>query len=252
MRKVLALKNIAVGYHSKGSDSILIKSFSASIQKGETIAILGLNGCGKTTLLKSIKGELPLLSGEVLLDEISFKSLSNPELAKKIASVSTYYQNPGQIIVEDLVGFGRYPFTGRLHQLQDEDKVQIKKAMDRVGINNLKDRFVDELSDGERQKVMLACAFAQNTPLLILDEPTSHLDVRNKVSMMNLIRQFASQDEKTILFSTHDLGLAKNVASRIWLIHDGKIVDESVTAFMSNKSWKPLLDGIDEEWINWL
>lgn len=252
MSNLLEIKNIKVGYSTKNGDSLLIDNCNASVKSGESIAILGLNGCGKTSLLKSIKGELPILQGEILLNGIAFSQLTKLAIAKQMASVSTYYQNPGQISVADLVGFGRFPYTSRLHQLRVEDISQINKAIEKVGIENLRHRFVEELSDGERQKVMLACAFAQDTPLLILDEPTSHLDVRNKVTMMNLIRQFAKEEGKTILFSTHDLGLAKNIASRIWLIHDGRMLDESTEQFMANKSWKPLLEGIDEEVINWL
>lgn len=249
MKTLLNIVDLHVGYDK---DVSLINRINVSIDPGERIALLGLNGCGKTTFLKSIKGELNPISGRVELNGISINDISSVALAKKIASVDTRYQNPGQVTVEELVGFGRYPFTGRLHLLQENDKKIIERAIKDIGIESLSQRFVEELSDGERQKVMLACAIAQDTPILILDEPTSHLDVRNKLVIMNLIKRFSEKDEKCILFSTHDLGLAQKVATRIWLIHNNQLIDASTDDFVKNKLWKPLLEGIDEELINWL
>jgi len=252
MSSLIEIKDLCVGYPNNSDGSILVDKINVKIESGEVIALLGLNGCGKTTLLKTILGEHKALKGNIFFNRKAILEYSSQELAQQVASVSTRYNNPGQLTVSELVAFGRYPFTGRLHFLENDDIKQIQVAIESVGIQNLKEKFVEELSDGERQKVMLACAIAQNTPILIMDEPTSHLDVRNKVAMMNLIKGFAKNEEKTILFSTHDLALARNVASRIWLIHDHKILDEETEYFMNNKSWKPLLEGIDEELINWL
>ena len=249
MKGFLEIVDLSVGYDKNVK---LIHSITTSIKAGERIALLGLNGCGKTTFLKTIKGEIKALSGTVEINSIDINEMSAIALAKKIASVDTRYQNPGQVTVEELVGFGRYPFTGRLHLLQENDKEIIKRAIEDIGIEALGHRFVEELSDGERQKVMLACAIAQDTPILILDEPTSHLDVRNKVAIMNLIKRFSENEQKCILFSTHDLGLAQKVATRIWLIHDNLLIDASTEDFIKDKLWKPLMEGIDEELINWL
>jgi iron complex transport system ATP-binding protein len=249
MSPLVNIKNLSIGY---STNKVLIENINSQIDAGEKIALLGLNGCGKSTLLKTLKGEINAISGSIDIDGKSIKEIGAVSMAKKIASVDTKYMNPGQVSVEELVGFGRYPFTGRLHFLQDRDKEIIDHAIENIGIKHLKERYVEELSDGERQKVMLACAVAQDTPVLLLDEPTSHLDVRNKVAIMNLINRFSEKEGKAILFSTHDLGLAQNVASRIWLIHDNKLLDASTNDFVKNKLWKPLLEGIDEEVINWL
>ena len=252
MSSLINISKLKIGYSNGTKENLLIDDLNASVKEGEVIALLGLNGSGKTTLIKHLLAELKPLEGDILYSQKNLKDYSSQDLAKQVASVKTRYQNPGNISVWELVGFGRYPFTSRLHLLKENDRKLINAALSKVGIVHLKERMVEELSDGERQKVMLACAIAQATPILILDEPTSHLDVRNKVAMMNLIKSFSKEDHKTILFSTHDLGLARNVATRIWLIHDQKLIDESATHFMDNKSWKPLLEGIDEALINWL
>lgn len=252
MNWLVEIEKLSVGYKSKTNRRELINDFTATINKGDRIAILGLNGCGKTSLLKTLMKENKSLGGFVKIQGKYIDDLNSNDFAKLLASVNTSYRNPGQVVVKDLIGFGRYPFTGRLNKLKEKDFVIIEKSINLIGIKNLEDRFIDELSDGERQKVMLACAIAQNTPLLILDEPTSHLDVRNKVAMMQLIKDFSEKESKTILFTTHDLRLAKNVANRIWLIHDKKVNDESSEAFVKNKSWKPLLEGLDEDNISWL
>lgn len=252
MKTIIEIEKLKVGYRSKGREKILIDDFNAKIVDGERIAILGLNGSGKTSLLKTLLNEIKALSGSVKIESKEVDKMDASEFAKKAASVHTNYRNPGQVIVRDLIGFGRYPFTGRLHYLNEEDENIIEKAISSIGIKDLEDRFIDELSDGERQKVMLACAIAQDTPILFLDEPTSHLDVRNKVAMMQLIKNFSLQENKTILFTTHDLRLAQNVASRIWLIHDAKVVDEESAIFIKNNAWKPLLEGLDEDILNWL
>lgn len=249
MNSCLDIRDLSIGY---STTKALINGINLTIDEGETIALLGLNGCGKSTLLKTIIGELKPLSGKVLIEGKELNALSTKDLAKKIASVNTHYQNPGQITVEELVSYGRYPYTSHLHFLETTDIEAIQKAMRVINILHLKDKFVEELSDGERQKVMLAAAIAQNTPILLLDEPSSHLDIRNKVVIMNLIRRFANEEKKCILFSTHDLALARKVASRIWLIHDHSILDEKTEDFIKNTSWKSLMEGLEDDMMDWL
>jgi iron complex transport system ATP-binding protein len=249
MKSCLDIRDLSIGY---SSSKALVEAVNLTINEGETIALLGLNGCGKSTFLKTIIGELKALNGRIQIEGKELSSYSSRDLAKKIATVNTHYQNPGQITVEELVSYGRYPYTTRLHLLETTDIEAIEKSMLAIDILHLRDKFVEELSDGERQKVMLACAIAQNTPILLLDEPSSHLDVRNKVVMMNLIRKFALEEKKCILFSTHDLALARKVASRIWLIHDHSILDEKTEDFIKNKSWKSLMEGLDDDMLDWL
>jgi iron complex transport system ATP-binding protein len=252
MKEILKIDKLDVGYVSKVKRNILINDINLSVGQGETIAILGLNGSGKSSFLKTIRGELEPVKGDVLIANDSIKNMTPKALSIHVSSVGTSFENPGQLSVEELIGFGRYPFTGRMNYLNEEDRSHIENAIHIVGLEGLRNSMIDELSDGERQKVMLACAFAQNTPMLILDEPTSHLDVRNKVAVMKLIQQIVIKENKTVLFTTHDIALARNIASRIWIIHDTRLVDETVDDFIKNRSWKPLFDGIEEEFTNFL
>ena len=247
MSILLAIRNLAIGYQKSNVNNSLIQPFTEDVKTGECIAIMGLNGCGKSTLLRSITGILPLLNGSIKINDKAINQLGTREKSQLMATVFTSYNDPGQLTVNEVVTFGRYPYTNRFNKLSVLDQSKIESTLKIAEIVHLKHRIVGELSDGERQKVMMAVAIAQDTPLLILDEPASHLDIRNKALMMNLIRKLGDEQQKTILFSTHDIGLTQKIATRVWLFHNKQINVYSNEEFTKGEYWKLMLDGLDGE-----
>jgi len=247
MTALLNIQDLAIGYNKNDLKHALTKGFTTSVFPGERIAIMGLNGCGKSTLLRSITGILPLLNGSIQINDKEIGQLTRRERAQIMATVFTSYNDPGQLTVNEMVTFGRYPYTNRFNKLSERDLLLIENTLEVAKIGHLRNRIVGELSDGERQKVMMAVAIAQDTPLLILDEPASHLDIRNKALMMNLIKNLGEEQQKTILFSTHDVGLTLKIASRVWLFHNKRINDYKIDEFKQGEHWKLMLEGLDAD-----
>lgn len=219
--ETIRLESLAIGYHGKHSVKVVAEGISDSICSGELTCLIGENGAGKSTLLRTLSGFLPPVSGEIFILGKPLKSYRETELAKVIGVVLTEKNNLQNMTVEELVGMGRSPYTGFWGRLRAEDKEKVAQAISLVGIGELKDRMVQTLSDGERQKVMIAKALAQETPIIFLDEPTAFLDYPSKVEILNLLHRLSSEEYKTIFLSTHDLELALRVADRVWLMTKG-------------------------------
>ena len=216
--ETIRLESLAIGYHGKHSVKVVADGITDSISSGELTCLIGENGAGKSTLLRTLSGFLPPVSGEIFILGKPLKSYRETELAKVIGVVLTEKNNLQNMTVEELVGMGRSPYTGFWGRLRAEDKEKVAQAISLVGIGELKDRMVQTLSDGERQKVMIAKALAQETPIIFLDEPTAFLDYPSKVEILNLLHRLSSEEGKTIFLSTHDLELALRVADRVWLM----------------------------------
>ncbi len=216
--ETIRLESLAIGYHGKHSVKVVAEGISDSICSGELTCLIGENGAGKSTLLRTLSGFLPPISGEIDILGKPLKSYRETDLAKVIGVVLTEKNNLQNMTVEELVGMGRSPYTGFWGRLRTEDKEKVAQAIALVGIGELKDRMVQTLSDGERQKVMIAKALAQETPIIFLDEPTAFLDYPSKVEILNLLHRLSSEEGKTIFLSTHDLELALRVADRVWLM----------------------------------
>ena len=216
--ETIRLESLAIGYHGKHSVKVVAEGISDSIRSGELTCLIGENGAGKSTLLRTLSGFLPPVSGEIDILGKPLKSYRETDLAKVIGVVLTEKNNLQNMTVEELVGMGRSPYTGFWGRLRTEDKEKVVQAIALVGIGELKDRMVQTLSDGERQKVMIAKALAQETPIIFLDEPTAFLDYPSKVEILNLLHRLSSEEGKTIFLSTHDLELALRVADRVWLM----------------------------------
>ena len=188
------------------------------------IAIAGNIGSGKTTFLRTLTGLQKALNGKIIIGNTDIKNFRSHELARIIGFVSTFLPDNPEMTVEELVRIGRYPYTNFFGVLRKNDVEKIAESISVCGINHLKDKPTQTLSDGERQKAMLARAFAQDTDIILLDEPTSFLDIPNKFEIFHLLKDLAKEG-KTIIFTTHDLNLATSYADKLWLIHE-KIISE--------------------------
>lgn len=216
---IIELKDLSIGYRQRrGGVHSVATAINATLYSGELTTILGANGIGKSTLIRTITKAQVALSGDLTLMGRSIKGYSAKELAMLLSVVLTDKLELKNTRVFDLVGMGRAPYTGFWGSLTDEDIKIVNSSLEQVNISSLRDRMVDTLSDGERQKVMIAKALAQQTPVILLDEPTAFLDFPSKVETMQLLHRLAKELGKTILLSTHDLDLALQVADKIWIM----------------------------------
>ena len=208
----LYILSIGYGKHTVVSD------INATLNSGRLTCLLGRNGVGKSTLLRTLAGFIPPIAGEIYIQGTPLERLSYLELAEKISVVLTERMDIRNLTTTELVGLGRTPYTGFWGVLSDEDRKIVSNAMQLVGIEQLAERNVSSLSDGERQKVMMAKALAQQTPIIILDEPTAFLDFQSKVDTLRLLAQLAHELDKTVFLSIHDIELALQITDEIWLL----------------------------------
>lgn len=209
---------------SAGYDTPLIRDAFATLTGGELIALLGRNGAGKSTLLRHIAGLLPLLDGDVLVNDQAIHRMSVQERAKLISVVTTRKSRVPQLTASEVVGLGRSPYTNRLGRLSVQDRQLVAHALEQVGMSHYADRYVHQMSDGENQRVMIARALAQDTPVILLDEPTAFLDLPNRYDLALLLRRLSREQGKIILFSTHDLDIAFQLCDRIMLIAEQQLI----------------------------
>jgi iron complex transport system ATP-binding protein len=217
-KHILKLSNLAIGYGKEA----LLRDLHLTVRPGEMVALIGRNGTGKSTLLKSMIGLLPLLDGSCLLDGSDLESYDLKQRAKKVSYVASNLTQLPSISVRELVALGRMPYTGFLGRLTAKDQRYIERSLKEVGMESFTGRNLEHLSDGERQRCLIARALAQDTPLMVLDEPTAFLDIPNKYDLIQLLSGFRDQG-KSIVYSTHDLETAMFCADKIWVIYGGDI-----------------------------
>lgn len=215
----LTLHDLAIGYtNARHADMVVASGLNVTLAAGELVAMIGPNGAGKSTLIRTLAGLQKPLRGQACLDGDDLHRLPPVELARRLAVVLTERVNAGNLSAYALVALGRHPYTDWRGGLSAHDETIIRWALTAVGAAQLAARPVIELSDGERQKVMIARALAQEAPVLILDEPTAFLDLPRRVELMRLLGQLAYTTQRAILVSTHDLDLALRIADRLWLL----------------------------------
>ena len=217
-KNILEIKDLCIGYMSKKQDTKIANNLNVSLQQGELVCILGKNGIGKSTLLRTLTKVQPKLSGEIILKNKSLEKHSISELSKSISLVLTEKIPPSNLTVYELIALGRQPYTNWLGQLTLEDKNEINFAIEQTNLQNLVHKRCDELSDGQLQIVMICRALAQNTEIIILDEPTAHLDIQHKIETFKLLQNLAHRLNKTVLISTHEIQLALQMGDHLWLM----------------------------------
>ena len=221
MEDILHIQNLSIGYRQRKDTHVVARDITVELKKGELVCLLGPNGAGKSTLMRTISGGQKPLAGKVLLGNQLIHDLSARQLAKKLSLVLTERVHAGMLTAYEVVALGRYPHTNWAGKLSANDHDLIQWSIEMAGAKDLAERVLSELSDGERQKVMVARALAQEPELMILDEVTAFLDLPRRVEIMQLLRRLAHTTGKAILLSTHDMDLALRSADRIWLLPKG-------------------------------
>lgn len=217
---VLRAKNLTVGY---GRQSVVSKVDVEGL-RGQVVCLLGPNGAGKTTILRTLSGLLAPLEGQVRIGDASLSAMDKKDLAKKLAVVLTQGISGGMMKVYDVVGMGRYPHTGYFGKLTAVDKARVFEALTTVDALDLADRYFDELSDGERQKVLVARALAQEPEVVILDEPTTHLDIKHRLELMGILKRLSHEKGITVILSLHEVDMAIKGCNQVLLVKDGGIL----------------------------
>jgi len=224
---VLSTNDLHVGYVQGDRKTTILDGINLSLKSGELVCFMGPNGVGKSTLIRTLTAVQPSISGSINILGGDLKKLSIAEIALKVSMVLTDKTNAGNLTAEEIVALGRYPYLGWNLSFKKEDQEKIEEAIDRTNIGTFKHKKIHELSDGQVQKVMIARALCQDTPIMILDEPTAHLDLNNRVEIINLLKDLTRSTGKAVLMATHELDLALQSADRLWLaghsqpIHEG-------------------------------
>ncbi len=214
----LELNDLYIGYNEDADRHIVAETLGASLREGTMACLVGANGVGKSTLMRTLSGFQPALRGEVRIDGRALAAYTPRELSERVGVVLTERESAPDLTVEEVVGIGRMPYTNFWGTLKAADRCAVDEAIALVGIESLRKKKIGRVSDGERQKAMIAKALAQQTGIILLDEPTAFLDYGSKVSVMRLLRQLAHEQGKAVLLSTHDLEIAFQTADEVWIL----------------------------------
>jgi iron complex transport system ATP-binding protein len=234
---IIKTQDLSIGYAEKRNAKIIQSGISLNAFKGELIALIGGNGVGKSTFLRTLAGFQPALSGKILYKERELITYKEKELARILSFVSTEIIRVSNLTVFDLVALGRYPYTGWSGRLSAEDRIKVEKAISMMGLEGYENKMVNFISDGERQKTMIARTLAQDTDIILLDEPTAFLDLSNKYEIVHILQHLAREKGKTILFSTHDLSAAIAECDKIWLMLEDEVKQGSPEDLILNGSF---------------
>lgn len=216
----IQVKNLKFGYKRE----LTLRNLSFNVEKGKFISIIGPNGSGKSTLLKNLNHIYRPWEGKIMVEGIDINKLRVKELARKIALVPQDTVVDYEFTVEDIVLMGRHPYKGRFQREDENDYKIVKEALELTNTLELKDSVITEISGGERQRVIIAKALAQNPSIILLDEPTSHLDINHQIEILNLLKKLNEEKGTTIVLVIHDINLATRYSDEIIMLHEGKII----------------------------
>ncbi|WP_276381910.1 ABC transporter ATP-binding protein [Flavobacterium sp. H4147] len=240
MKTILKTSDLNIGYKSKKGVVPIAEKLNLNFNERKLISLIGANGIGKSTLLRTITGIQHPLSGNVFLNEKNLSSYKPLELAQNLSVVLTEKLPPSNLSVFELVALGRQPYTNWIGTLTPEDITKVNEALELTQISHLAQKRHHQISDGQLQKVLIARALAQDTPLIILDEPTTHLDLLHKVSLFKLLKKLTQETQKCILFSTHDIDLAIQLSDEMIIMTPENVVQDQPCNLISNGSFSNL------------
>ena len=237
---ILKADNLSIGYKTKKRDTVIASNINFELQQGQLIGLVGANGIGKSTLLRTLIKVQPALSGSILLNGNALESINTLDLAKQLSIVLTESLSSKNLTVYELVSLGRHPYTNWIGNLTEEDKNTVINAIELINLSELKDKRCYELSDGQLQKVMLARALAQDTDIIVLDEPTTHLDMYHKAYILKLLKKLTKETGKTILFSSHEIDLAIQLCDSMIVMKEDKVIYDEPCNLISNSVFESL------------
>lgn len=237
--EILNTTSLSIGYENK----TIVSDINVTLNEGDIIALVGPNGAGKSTLFKTFSTHIKPVGGKIELFWKDLMTYSPKERAKLLGIVLTERPDDMFLKVFDVVAAGRYPYTGMFGKLSEDDENIIKASLELVGVNKLINKVFNTLSDGEKQKVMIAKAIAQNTPIIMLDEPTAFLDYPSKIDLFSLLKKLAKEQHKAIIFSSHDLELLLRYTDNLWIIAKNK-------PFIAGQSIDLLKNGVIKEYFD--
>lgn len=240
MKNILITSHLNIGYKSKKGVTTIAENLNLNLETGKLITLIGANGIGKSTLLRTLTGIQKPLSGNVYLNERNISDYQPLELAQNLSLVLTEKLPQSNLSVFELVALGRQPYTNWVDKLSGEDVLKVHEAMSLTQIEHLASKKHFQISDGQLQKVLIARALAQDTPLIILDEPTTHLDLLHKVSLFKLLKKLTQETQKSILFSTHDIDLAIQLSDEMIMMTPENIVQDQPCNLISNGGFSNL------------
>lgn len=217
---MLRTENLNVGY----GNNIVVNNINVEVKKGEILCLLGSNGAGKTTILRTLSKLLNPVEGEIYLNNINIKYMPRKELSKKMALVLTNKFSGDLMRVQNIVNMGRYPYTGFFGKLSDKDLEKVEESLKTVNAFHLKNRYFDELSDGEKQKVLVARALVQEPEIIILDEPTTHLDIRHRLELIDILKKLSKEKSIAVILSLHEIDMALKSCDKVMLIKNNNVI----------------------------
>ncbi|HIV17280.1 MAG TPA: ABC transporter ATP-binding protein [Candidatus Alectryocaccobium stercorigallinarum] len=242
----IQIKNLSAGY----GKTAVVSGMDLDIEKGKILAFIGPNGSGKSTILKSISKNIPILGGDIIIDGKSIKNYSYKELSKKMAVILTERVKTELMTCRDVVEMGRFPYTGRLGLLSESDEIKVKNALEAVNALDIAEKDFNKISDGQRQRILLARAICQEPEIIVLDEPTSFLDIKYKFEVLTILMRMAKEKGITVVMSLHETELAKKSADVIAAVsRDGSVRSESPEEMFDEKEIQKLY-GIDKKFLD--
>ena len=239
-KTILSTSNLSIGYQSKQETIIIADNLNLNLIEGKLITLVGGNGIGKSTLLRTLTGIQKPIAGDVYLNKKNIKNYSSVDLAQNLSVVLTEKLPPSNLTVYELVALGRQPYTNWVGKLSGNDVLKIDNAIQLAGIESFQTKKYHQISDGQLQKVLIARALAQDTPIIILDEPTTHLDLLHKVAVFKLLKKLSEETGKCILFSTHDIDLAIQLSDEMIVMTNNNCLQDQPCKLVENGTFNTL------------